>query len=627
MQILNVGIFAHIDAGKTTLLERILFESGKIRKPGTIEEGTTESDYLQEEIERGISIQSALARVFWPNAKKPKVLFQFLDNPGHLDFQSQTSASLIVADLGIVLIDAFEGLKSQTLQNVEWLRKRKIPILFFLNKLDRKGIDITDSLVDLEAVLGKEPILLWKEGEGCSLLQERSSDQELLSLLEWDPKLSERYLKHPESLAELAREGFAEGFWKEEFFPVLGGAALHGDGVRELLVILELLSMSYRPEPRPGEELGIVFKRELHPDLGKIVYILATKEFRQNSPFYADTGEGRIGPCYFLSTRDFEETSQVEPREIIVVTGLEFLKPGDILYSSPQTFYQSKLSSVRKQFQILLEPEADKHRDSLWSALLTLVWLDEGLEAKILLDTGQIQISGLGELHLEISLSRLREFFPHRFNVSSIKVARFELWKKMARQGEFQHTAFDQKISSGLVHASLVSSNSFSRDVRFETKITETLEEAITSAFYEVVAKGSKGEEILGLDLIVHRYDPPDTLTTDVSSLVKVAVIKGLKDIIPKYTELVGPVSTVEILIPDVSLGDVLGSLSKRNAKIQEVVPLGDGKSLVHAKASTENLLGFAGVLRNMTQGRGVLSLDSLFNPEHYYVITLVDSR
>lgn len=284
MQILNVGIFAHIDAGKTTLLERILFESGKIRKPGTIEEGTTESDYLQEEIERGISIQSALARVFWPNAKKPKVLFQFLDNPGHLDFQSQTSASLIVADLGIVLIDAFEGLKSQTLQNVEWLRKRKIPILFFLNKLDRKGIDITDSLVDLEAVLGKEPILLWKEGEGCSLLQERSSDQELLSLLEWDPKLSERYLKHPESLAELAREGFAEGFWKEEFFPVLGGAALHGDGVRELLVILELLSMSYRPEPRPGEELGIVFKRELHPDLGKIVYILATKEFRTKLP-------------------------------------------------------------------------------------------------------------------------------------------------------------------------------------------------------------------------------------------------------------------------------------------------------------------------------------------------------
>lgn len=149
------------------------------------------------------------------------MLFQFLDNPGHLDFQSQTSASLIVADLGIVLIDAFEGLKSQTLQNVEWLRKRKIPILFFLNKLDRTGIDITDSLVDLEAVLGKEPILLWKEGETCSLLKEGSSDQELLPLLEWDEKLSERYLKHPDSLSELAREGFAEGFWKNQFFPVL----------------------------------------------------------------------------------------------------------------------------------------------------------------------------------------------------------------------------------------------------------------------------------------------------------------------------------------------------------------------------------------------------------------------
>lgn len=145
-----------------------------------------------------------------------------MDNPGHLDFQSQTNASLVVVDLGIVLIDAFEGLKSQTLQNVEWLRKRKIPILFFLNKLDRKGIDITDSLVDLEAVLGKEPILLWKEEGGCTLFQERSSDQSLLPLIEWDDKLSADYLQNPDNLAVLARDGFSKGFWKGEFFPVLG---------------------------------------------------------------------------------------------------------------------------------------------------------------------------------------------------------------------------------------------------------------------------------------------------------------------------------------------------------------------------------------------------------------------
>ncbi|RHX95831.1 elongation factor G-like protein [Leptospira yasudae] len=626
MQILNIGIFAHIDAGKTTLLERILFETGRIRRPGTIEEGTTESDYLQEEIERGISIQSTLARVFWPNAKEPKVLFQFLDNPGHLDFQSQTSASLVVADLGIVLIDAFEGLKSQTLQNVEWLRKRKIPILFFLNKLDRKGIDITDSLVDLEAVLGKEPILLWKEGGEFSLLQERSSDQSLLPLLEWDGDLSEQYLQNPDHLADLARKGFARGFWKEEFFPVLGGAALHGDGVRELLRALELLSESFQPELRPKEELGIAFKRELHPDLGRIVYVLASKEFPQNQKFWSASSQGKMDSLHYISTRDIEETGRVLAREIIVVPELDSIQPGDVLYSSPQKEYRSELTPIRKQFQILIEPETDEHRDSLWKALQLLVWMDEGLEIKILPETGQMQLSGLGELHLEVSLSRLKEFYSHKINVSGIKVARFELWKKMVIQGEFQHTAFDQKISSGLVQASLVSSNSFSRDVRFETKITETLEEAITSAFYEVVAKGSKGEEVLGLDLIVHRYDPPD-VSNETSSLVKVAVIKGLKDIIRQHTELIGPLSILEILIPDSSLGDVLAVLSKRSAKISDVISVGDGKSLVHAKASTENLLGFASVLRNMTQGRGVLSLDSLFDSEHYYVITLVDSR
>ncbi|MBM9502741.1 elongation factor G-like protein [Leptospira sp. 201903071] len=626
MKILNVGIFAHIDAGKTTLLERILYETGKIRRPGTIEEGTTESDYLAEEIARGISIQSTLARVFWPNEKDAKVLFQFLDNPGHLDFQSQTSASLVVADLGVVLIDAFEGLKSQTLQNVEWLRKRKIPILFFLNKLDRKGIDITDSLVDLEAVLEKEPILLWKEDAEFSLFQERSSDQSLLPLLEWDAELSERYLKNPDSLSVLAREGFSRGFWKGEFFPVLGGSALQGDGVRELLLSLDLLSQNFSFSLRPPEELGIAFKRELHPDLGKIVYILPSKEFLQNQKFWSISGEGTIDSIHLISTRDFEEIGKTRIREIVVVPGLDSLKPGDVLYSSPQKEYKSELSPVRKQFQILLEPETSEEREGLWTALNQLTWLDEGLETKVLIDTGQIQLSGLGELHLEVSLSRLKEFFPHKVNVSGIKVARFELWKKMVLQSEFQHTAFDQKISSGQVHASLASSNSFSREVRFETKITETLEEAITSAFYEVVAKGSKGEEVLGLDFIVHRYDPPDS-SIETSSLVKVAVIKGLKDIIPNNTELVGPISLLEILIPDSSLGDVLGALSKRNAKILNVVSLGDGKSLVHANASTENLLGFASVLRNMTQGRGVLSLDSLFDSEHYYVITLVDSR
>ncbi|MBE8432599.1 elongation factor G-like protein, partial [Leptospira interrogans serovar Pomona] len=151
----------------------------------------------------------------------------------------------------------------------------------------------------------------------------------------------------------------------------------------------------------------------------------------------------------------------------------------------------------------------------------------------------------------------------------------------------------------------------------FQTKMSETLTEAMESAFYEVVVTGTKGDDILGLAVIVHRYDPPD-ISIDVSSLVKAAVIKGLKDIIPGNTELVGPISHLDILILDSSLGDVLGSLSKRSAQIQEVNPIGAGRSLVRASASTENLIGFAGVLRNITQGLGVLSLDSHFVPQPY---------
>ncbi|TGK62467.1 elongation factor G-like protein [Leptospira wolffii] len=619
---LNPGIFAHIDAGKTTLLERILFETGKISSPGRIEEGTTESDYLPEEIERGISIQSTVARIPYPNEESPRLLLQFVDNPGHLDFQSQANASLLVSDFGLVLVDSFEGLKSQTFQNVEALRKAGRPILLFLNKLDREGSDILTPLVDLEVALGKEPVLLFKEEGEVPLLEGKGEERDLLPCIEWDPDLSEEYLKDHSKLPLLAKEGLIKGFWEGKVFPVLGGSALHGQGIPELLSILELLAKG-KPAFRPpiSDAWGVVFKREVHPELGKLVHFQAWNRLGTKTKVFSETGDISVGNLYRISARDFEVAEEVEPGELVATSSLLFAKPGDILLRH-NTTKTSLLSPIKKQFQILLEPEKGEDREELWNSLQELAWLDESIGLDILPETGQFRLSGTGELHLEISLSRLRSIFSKSFQTSGIKVARFALWKNLVQKVAFQHTAFDQKISSGQVLASLESSHSFSKGVRFNAELSDSIEEAISSAFEEVTAKGKDGEEVLGLSMIVESYEPPETESSfDLASLIKVAVIKGLKDIIPNHSELIGPVSELEILTPDSYLGDILASLSKRDAKIRKVVAVADGRQLIQASASTQNLLGFSGVLRNMAQGRGVLSLDTLFDFDNHSVL------
>lgn len=619
---LNPGIFAHIDAGKTTLLERILFETGKISSPGRIEEGTTESDYLPEEIERGISIQSTVARIPYPNEESPRLLLQFVDNPGHLDFQSQANASLLVSDFGLVLVDSFEGLKSQTFQNVEALRKAGRPILLFLNKLDREGSDILTPLVDLEVALGKEPVLLFKEEGEVPLLEGKGEERDLLPCIEWDPDLSEEYLKDHSKLPLLAKEGLIKGFWEGKVFPVLGGSALHGQGIPELLSILELLAKG-KPAFRPpvSDAWGVVFKREVHPELGKLVHFQAWNRLGTKTKVFSETGDISVGNLYRISARDFEVAEEVEPGELVATSSLLFAKPGDILLRH-NTTKTSLLSPIKRQFQILLEPEKGEDREELWNSLQELAWLDESIGLDILPETGQFRLSGTGELHLEISLSRLRSIFSKSFQTSGIKVARFALWKNLVQKVAFQHTAFDQKISSGQVLASLESSHSFSKGVRFNAELPDSIEEAISSAFEEVTAKGKDGEEVLGLSMIVENYEPPETESSfDLASLIKVAVIKGLKDIIPNHSELIGPVSELEILTPDSYLGDILASLSKRDAKIRKVVAVADGRQLIQASASTQNLLGFSGVLRNMAQGRGVLSLDTLFDFDNHSVL------
>lgn len=618
MKRLAFGIFAHIDAGKTTLVEQMLVHSGQLSVAGKIEEGTTESDYLTQEIQRGISIQSTVI-VLELNIGASDYSFEVIDNPGHLDFQTQSHASVDAIDCAILLIDSLEGFKSQTLANLEFLLKKKKPILFVLNKIDKPNVDLSLAVVELAELLGKDPHLLFQEeAKGPSFLwaDPVACQSELLSLVEWSENLSAAYLESPDDLPALANVGLAGGFWGGMIYPVWAMSALTGEGMDELFSILSWIADQM---PSRTEQGAVVFKRQLHPDLGKITYLRAFQPMGEGFSAETDLGHNfTFHTGYRINGRQALEIQSVEPGQTFAIPDSE-LQLGEWICGSGEVLSSSSEES-HPVFQILLEPERNEDFQSLEAHLRDIVWEDGGLKLEKKPETGQLQLSGLGELHLEVALGRLQEIFTEKFQSSNLSVARFELWKKLAQKILFEHSAFEGRLQSGEIEAFVEGISSLSKEVIIDKKYPEYLKGAVESGFSEATASGAFREEILGIRLAVSGYKPPKD-PEDPSSLIKVAVAKGLKELLPGSTILIGPVSALEIVVLDENLGDVLGALTKRKGKVLQVDSLPKQRSLIKARVPAENLLGFASVLRNMTQGRGSLSMGTLFDFENYSIL------
>ncbi len=629
LQFRNFGIFAHIDAGKTTLTERILFQEKVISSFGDIESGTTETDFLDDEISRGISIQSAVVQ-FEKTIYGRTIKLNLIDTPGHLDFDEQVDEALSVIDLAVLVVDVRSQIQTQTEYLWKRLFEKKIPVILFLNKLDSYLPDLRKIILNLNKKFRASffPAYFLKKNDPQKiesiLRAEKNEEEILIPFIEWSEELSARYLKFPNEIRSIALEGLKTGFHKRFFFPVLAGSAKTGIGVNDLIELVTFVETDLiSPEVNESNSSAYIFKKQIHPQHGKIYYLKALCDIQKNSDMYYFDMKIQFDNLYFCKSLSLNETLFVSRGDLFVAKVSADLPKGSYLNNQPAS--QIEVSQEKKiignQFGIVLEPANSYAKKKLFCDLEDLVWEDSSYSFFENPATGQMELWGIGELHLEIGVSRLLKKNEEKFSVGRLKVARYELWKNVTEKHVFSHSILDGEQKSGELTVFLEKANDLKRSVFFEESVPDEIRNPVRDGFEEIMSHGNFGEEVLGVNLRVVSYKAPNDFDYPILSLLKVAVISGLKSNIEGRTELTCPLSSFEIIVPEFCLGKVLAELRKRKAKILNVEERIDQECCVEGEVSAENLLGFAASLRNMTKGKGIVHSRVTFSSLKYCVI------
>lgn len=645
MKYRTVGIFAHIDSGKTTLTERILFEAGKISAVGSIEDGNTESDSLQEEIERGISIRTTFHTIPWKTTFG-KFAIQLVDTPGHIDFRNQVTDLLPAMESAIVVLEAGTVVQSQARLVIEELRKANVPMVFFINKLDRFDEDYLDTLVSLEEILDKPPVTLFqKDPEGKLEYYLRAPGhfpktvkEELMA---WNDELLLSSWNDPSGQTDYSMIGLQSGPSAGKLHPVYGGSAKTGVGVRELLdLVLWTEPKRTENQTSPGFPF-LVLSRRTSPEFGRYAVIYPTKEISsleldqmrksfsvQKSPAVTSLSPESFPdfPFSFLDPETEEKITSLEKGKLVILKNHPdlHLLPGfplAFVSFSGQAEETPVLDRAPSPFSILLEPEESADKEFWLCRLEDLVWEDPGYQVQNKEDTGQLVLLGRGELHLEIGIRRVTERTEKKLSISSINIAKLELLKKMSHKVALEHRAFEDQKSSGALIAVLEDTADFSKHIAFEVSLPEEVKNSIETSFLEACLHGFYGEEIVGLKLRVLAYEMPKGDLQTTLTLLKVAILAGVKELFPSNTYLVGPLTEVEVMVDADHLGVVLSDLSRRSAKVVSILEAVAGKSHLKANAPAQNLLGFSGALRNMTKGIGISWERTAFTYEFHAVL------
>lgn len=630
----TVGIFAHIDSGKTTLTERILFEAGKISAIGTIEDGNTESDQLQEEIERGISIRTTFHAVPW-KTQFGSFEIQLIDTPGHIDFRNQVTDLLPAMETAIVILEAGTVVQSQARLVIEELRKANVPIVFFINKLDRFGEEYLDTLVSLEEILQVPPVTLFQKGKSGDweyyLKNEdsfsKTTKEEILS---FDEESLLQYWKEEKESSNLPRQALQKGTGEGKLYPVYGGSAKTGVGVKELLDLV----LWTNPKEIKTSSLSpfLVLSRRTDPEKGRYAVVYPTASMTTNEAFQIITEGDPLLAKVGEEGLSYVDPETWEPQGNLTKGKLGYLLTNEILEMEPGKPVQKsglmpheselKASEVAlSPFSVVLEPDVSSEKEFWLCRLQELVWEDPGYQLELREETGQIVLLGRGELHLEIGIRRISEKTEKKLNFSSINIAKLELFKKMSHKVALEHRAFEDQKSSGALIAVLEDTADFSKHIAFEVSLPEEVKHSIETSFLEACLHGFYGEEVCGLKLRVLSYEMPSGDLQTTLTLLKVAILAGVKECFPSNTYLVGPLTEIEVMVDADQLGVVLSDLSRRNAKVVSIFEAVAGKSHLKANASAENLLGFSGALRNMTKGIGISWERTAFTSEFYAVL------
>ncbi len=659
----NIGIIAHIDAGKTTTTERILFYTGKVHKPGEVHEGAATMDWMIQERERGITITSAATTCYWRDNR-----INIIDTPGHVDFTVEVERSLRVLDGGVVVFDGVAGVEPQSETVWRQADKYTVPRICFINKLDRTGASFTrtlDMIVDrlkarpapVQLPIGLEAdflgvidlinmrAIIYHDDLGQNieetdipehlLADAQAARQHLVELIaETDDDLTTRFLEGEEISAPELVAGLRRATLRSELVPILCGSALKNKGVQPMLDgIIDYLPSPLDVPPIIGinpdtdEEVtravdpkaplsALAFKIATDPHVGKLAYIRVYSGTMHSGSYVTNTSKGqreRIGRLLQMHSNHREEIAEVAAGNICAVIGLKNTFTGDTLCDPAFPVILESITFPEPVISVSVEPKTRADQDKMGNALARLAEEDPTFRVRTNEDSGQVVIDGMGELHLAIIVDRMMREFRVEANIGRPQVAYRETLTIPARV-EGRHVR--QSGGKGQYGHAVVEFTPQERGAGYEfvdkivggTVPREYIQPVNTGIQQAMATGGPAGFPIVDIkatmvDGSYHDVDSSEMAFTIAGSLaMKEALRRGKPAILE-------PVMSVEVTTPEEFMGDVIGDLNSRRGHMQGMEERA-GAQVIRATVPLANMFGYVTDLRSMTQGRAVSSME-----------------
>jgi elongation factor G len=677
-KIRNIGIIAHIDAGKTTTTERILYYTGRTHKIGDIDEGNTVMDWMKEERERGITIVSAATTAFWTptegSHKGVEHRINIIDTPGHVDFTAEVERSLRVLDGGITVLDAEEGVQSQSETVWRQADKYKVPRICFVNKMDKLGADFLATVKSIEDRLGANTAIMvlpigaeqtyvgnidlltrkafrWGSDElgakydisddiPADLKDQVEEYRKKLveKISETDDALLEKYLNGEEPTIEELRGALRAAVIGYKLVPIYAGTSLRNKGVQPLLdAVVEYLPSPVDlkevkgTNPKTGNEefrqlvveaslSGLAFKIQNDPHVGKLTYFrVYSGKLESGSYVYNATKDiqERVGRLLLMHSNQREEIKEAYAGEIVAIVGLKDTGTGDTLADQTNPIVLEKISFPEPVISLAIEPKTKSDQEKLGFALKRLMDEDPTFQVKTNHETGQTIISGVGELQLEVKVNTMKSDFGVEANVGAPQVAYKETIMQEA-QGEGKYIR--QSGGRGQYGHCFLRIKPQPRG-EGNVFIDSIKGGAIPAEFVRAIEKGVVESEENGIllgypvvDMSVEVYDGSFHEVDSSEVAFKIAASKALQDAAKKARmTLLEPIMKVEVTTPSEFLGDVIGDLSSKRAQIVGTEDKGK-VTIINSMVPLAELSGYATILRSMTQGRASYYME----PSHY---------
>ncbi|CAM1670084.1 elongation factor G [Streptococcus mitis] len=658
----NIGIMAHVDAGKTTTTERILYYTGKIHKIGETHEGASQMDWMEQEQERGITITSAATTAQWNNHR-----VNIIDTPGHVDFTIEVQRSLRVLDGAVTVLDSQSGVEPQTETVWRQATEYGVPRIVFANKMDKIGADFLYSVSTLHDRLqaNAHPIQLpigseddfrgiidlikmkaeiYTNDLGTDILEEDIPAEYLDQAQEYREKLVEavaetdeelmmKYLEGEEITNEELKASIRKATINVEFFPVLCGSAFKNKGVQLMLDAV----IDYLPSPldipaikginpdtdeeetRPASDeepfAALAFKIMTDPFVGRLTFFRVYSGVLQSGSYVLNTSKGkreRIGRILQMHANSRQEIDTVYSGDIAAAVGLKDTTTGDSLTDEKAKIILESINVPEPVIQLMVEPKSKADQDKMGIALQKLAEEDPTFRVETNVETGETVISGMGELHLDVLVDRMRREFKVEANVGAPQVSYRETFRASTQARGFFKRQSGGKGQFGDVWIEFTP-NEEGKGFEFENAIVGGV---VPREFIPAVEKGlveSMANGVLAgypmVDVKAKLYDGSYHDVDSSETAFKIAASLALKEAAKSaQPAILEPMMLVTITVPEENLGDVMGHVTARRGRVDGMEAHGNSQ-IVRAYVPLAEMFGYATVLRSASQGRGTFMM------------------